>query len=45
VSLLEELFSGISQQKNVSVVEWVSDLESIDYVSISLFDEFMDFLG
>jgi hypothetical protein len=34
-SLFEELFSGIGQQKNVSVVKRVSNLKSVDGICIS----------
>lgn len=45
VTLGEELVSGVVQQEDVSVVEGVSDLESIDNISISLGHEFVDSFG
>jgi hypothetical protein len=36
VSLLHQLLSGVLKEKDVSVVKWVSNLESIDGISASL---------
>jgi hypothetical protein len=44
VASLEELFSGVLEEKNVSVVEWVPNLESINNISISLLHKIIDFL-
>jgi hypothetical protein len=42
VSLLHELFTSILEQKDVSVVERVANLESVDSISILLLDLFSD---
>ena len=38
ISLLKKLLSGIFKKKHVSIVEWVSQLESINGISVSLLD-------
>ena len=38
VSLLKKLLSGIFKKKYVSIVEWVSQLESINGIGVSLLD-------
>ncbi len=45
VSELEELYSSVAQKKGMSVVEWVSELESIDCIGISGLDLIVDLLG
>lgn len=42
VTFLEELFSGIVEKENVSVVEWVSHLEGIDNIGILVFHHLVD---
>jgi hypothetical protein len=44
VSLFDELLSGVFQQEAVTVVEWVSNLESVDSVSSSLLSDIEDLL-
>lgn len=39
---LEELFSGVIEEKNVTIVKRVSYLESIYNISILLFHEFIN---
>lgn len=38
VSLLDELFTGVLKEENVSIMEGVADLEGVDGISILLFD-------
>jgi hypothetical protein len=38
ISLFNKLLTGILEEKHVTIVEWVSDLESVDYVSILRFN-------
>ena len=38
VTELQELFSGVLEEENVTVVEWISDLEGVDGISISFSD-------
>jgi hypothetical protein len=45
VAELEELNSGVLEKENVSVVERVSELESVDCISVSLLDLVVDFSG
>jgi hypothetical protein len=45
VASSQQLFSGVVEEENVSVVEWVSDLESVDSISLSLLNLVVDFLG
>lgn len=42
VSFLHQLVTGILEQENVAIVEWVSDLEAVDSVSISLLHLLVD---
>ena len=44
VSLADELFTGILKEKNVTIVEWVTDLEGVDNIGILLGDLFLNLL-
>lgn len=39
-TLLEELLSGVLEEENVTVVEWVSNLESVHGIGLLLLDLF-----
>jgi len=43
--LLEELFSCILKEEDVTIVEWVTNLEGIDCISILGLNLFLDLLG
>ena len=45
VSEFQELLSGVLEEENVTVVEWVSNLESVNGISISFLDLLVDFHG
>ena len=45
VSLLDELFTSVLEQKNVAIVKWVAHLECINSISAASFDLFTDFFG
>ena len=45
VSLLDELFTGILKEEDVTIVERVSDLESVDGISSLGLNLFVDLLG
>ena len=45
MSLGKKLFSGVLEKEDVSVVEWVSNLESVDNISSLQFHLGVDFLG
>lgn len=42
MSFLEELFSGIIEKEHVSIVKRISDLESINNISILFFHQVVD---
>jgi hypothetical protein len=42
ISLLQELFSGILKEENVTVMEWVSQLEGVNGISVSLLNHLVD---
>jgi len=44
-ALLEELNSGVLEQKDVTIMEGVADLESVDGISVLFFDGSLDLLG
>lgn len=42
-SSLDQLFSSVFKKENVSIMEWVSNLEGIDGISVSLLGFSIDF--
>ena len=42
VSGLHELLTGVLKQENVTIMEWVADLEAIDGISLALLDLLVD---
>ena len=44
VAELQELFPSVFQEKDVTIVKWVSDLEGVDGISILGLDLVMDLL-
>jgi len=42
-ALGQELLTSIFKHENMTVVEWVSNLEGVDSISISLSDRLVDF--
>lgn len=42
VAQFQELFSSILKEENVSVVEWVSDLESVEGITSSLLSDLVN---
>lgn len=45
VALLQKLFSGVVKEKNVTVMEGVSKLESVDCISLFSFNLLVDLFG
>jgi len=45
VSLLDELFTGVLEEENVTIVEGVADLEAVNSVSVTFLDLFDDLTG
>ena len=45
VALLQKLFSGVVKEKDVTVMEGISELESVDCISLFSFNLLVDLLG